>query len=99
MDEAELRTDDDALARFDAEREALLSQLAGALGLGGRARPQGSDVERARKAVAMRVRDVIARIGSQAPGLGRHLANSVHTGTACVYRPERDVVWHVETGD
>lgn len=99
MDEADERNDDEALARFDAEREALLSQLAGALGLAGRARPQGSDVERARKAVTMRVRDAIARLGSQAPGLGRHLTNSVHTGTACVYRPERDVVWRVETGD
>ena len=93
IEAAERRGDDDEAARLDDERAALLSHLAAALGLGGRPRTAGSDVERARKAVGMRIRDAIRRIDDAVPDLGRHLHHAVQTGTTCVYRPEHPVDW------
>lgn len=95
IDEAQEVGDDLAASALDEERALLLEQLAGALGLSGRPRPQGSDAERARKAVAMRIRDTIGRIDEIAPTLGRHLRTSVRTGTFCAYEPERSVRWDV----
>jgi len=93
LEEAEANNDLARAALLDDERDALLRELAGALGLSGRARPQGADSERARKAVSMRIRDAINRLGAEIPTLGRHLANSVHTGTYCSYQPEEPITW------
>jgi hypothetical protein len=49
-------------AQLEEEREALLRQLAVDTGLGGRSRRLNDPVERARKAVAARIRDAIRRI-------------------------------------
>ena len=54
-------------------------------------------VERARKAVRRRLNDALTRIESAHPALGRHLRNSVRTGTFCCYAPERDVRWTTES--
>ena len=50
-------------------------------------------VERARKAVSNRIRQTLARITSVHHALGLHLRNAVHTGTRCVYTPERPTRW------
>ena len=96
IEEAEQNNDEGRAAMLEAERDVLLSQLAGALGLTGRARRQGGDAERARKAVGMRVRDAIGRIEEGLPPLGRHLRLSVHTGMFCTYVPERPMNWHCQ---
>ncbi|HWC39632.1 MAG TPA: AAA family ATPase [Acidimicrobiales bacterium] len=93
LEEAEANNDFARAALLDSERDALLRELAGALGLSGRARPQGADAERARKAVSMRIRDAIKRVGAELPTLGRHLTNAVHTGTYCSYQPEQPITW------
>jgi len=54
--------------------------------------------ERARKAVTNRIRQSAARIGTVHPGLGLHLRNAVHTGTLCVYTPDRPAPWSFEPG-
>jgi hypothetical protein len=51
--------------------------------------------ERAGKAVANRIRDVLARVNVAHPSLGRHLRNSVRTGTFCSYQPERPTAWNL----
>ena len=79
--------------RAQAEIDALTDQLAGAYGLGGRARTLGDPVERVRKAVTNRIRDSLDRITAEHERLGRHLANAVHTGTFCSYTPERPNAW------
>ena len=88
------------LARVElarAEYDALVDQLVGAVGLGGRRRAAGPEpIERLRKAVSSRLRDTIRRIDAVHPALGRHLDNAVHTGIYCVYRPEAPTVWHCE---
>ena len=96
IEEAERHHDDERAARLDAERAAILEQLASALGLSGRARRSAGDAERARKAVGMRIRDAIARIDHELPPLGRHLAVSIRTGMFCAYLPERPLHWQCQ---
>lgn len=95
IDEAERDHD---LARGDRAREemdALVEALSGALGLGGRSRALGSAAERARSAVTWRIRSAVRKIAMLHPALGRHLENSVRTGTYCSYQPERSVDWQL----
>ena len=75
------------------ELDRIVEHLSGALGLGGRARPLGSAAERARSAVTWRIRNSIKKITSAHARLGRHLENSVRTGTFCVYEPETPTNW------
>jgi predicted ATPase len=87
--------DTERAARAEAEMDALTEQLAGAYGLGGRARSMGDPVERMRKAVTNRIKDSLDHIAAQHEALGRHLTNSVHTGTFCSYTPERPTTWEL----
>jgi hypothetical protein len=92
---AEAERDND-LARQTAlgqERELIESELRKAFGLSGRPRSMGDPTERARKAVYNRVRASIERIAREHSALGRHLRQSIRTGTTCSYRPDRPIVW------
>ncbi len=88
------------LARAELARveyDALVDQLSSAVGLGGRSRSAGPEpVERLRKAVSARIRDTIRRIEAVHRPLGRHLANAVHTGVYCAYRPEVPTIWQCQ---
>jgi tetratricopeptide (TPR) repeat protein len=75
-------------AQADAEREFLIRELAGAVGLGGRHRRTASASERARSGVTRAIRQGIARIREHHPQLGEHLDHAVHTGTHCAYLPD-----------
>ena len=77
------------------ELDAIIEHLAAALGHGNRTRRTADTAERARSAVAHRVRTTINRIGKLHPALGRDLAHSVKTGMYCSYRPEQPTVWEV----
>jgi hypothetical protein len=77
------------------EREALITELSSAYGLGGRARPRSDSAERARSAVTQRIRDALARIEALDPELGTHLRRSIRTGTFCSYQPEHPVIWEL----
>ena len=81
---------DDAVreAQADAERDFLVGELAGAVGLGGRDRRAASASERARSGVTRAIRQGIARIGEHHPQLGEHLDRAVRTGTYCAYVPD-----------
>jgi predicted ATPase/class 3 adenylate cyclase len=87
--------DPERLGRAEAEIDALTEQLAGAYGLGGRSRTMADPTERVRKAVTNRIRDSLDRIAQEHRALGRHLTNSVHTGTFCSYTPERPTSWEL----
>jgi tetratricopeptide (TPR) repeat protein len=93
LDDAEVANDGERAARAREERDFLAAELAGALGLGGRSRRLGDPVERARKAVSMRIRLALDRMESVHPRMARHLRNSVRTGTFCAYEPERPTTW------
>jgi hypothetical protein len=97
LDEADRNADIGRAAELAAERDVLVDELTRSVGLGGRRRTVGSDPdERLRKAVSARVRSSIERIESVHPDLARHLRSSIRTGYWCAYRPERDVIWHVQ---
>lgn len=93
--EAEANADAGRLERLRDEQEFLARELAGTLGLGGRVRAEGDPVERARKAVGMRIRTALKAITEVSPALARHLDRSVTTGRYCSYRPERPVRWRL----
>jgi CheY-like chemotaxis protein len=89
-----------AAERARAELDALATQLRAAYGLGGRARAAAGDAaERARKAATERIRTTIARIERVHDGLGRHLRDSIRTGTFCSYSPVAPVRWTLHGGE
>jgi len=98
IDEAHAANDPVRAERAEAELDALVQQLAEAFGLAGRSRQSGAAVERARSAVTWRIRAALRHAREVHPSLGRHLANSIRTGTWCAYRPETDLTWTVAAG-
>jgi tetratricopeptide (TPR) repeat protein len=93
LEEAEGSHDIGRAALARAEMDLLAAELASAYGLGGRSRKAGDPTERARKAVTERIRSAIGRVEKAHPALGRHLRNSIQTGTFCSYRPEAANDW------
>lgn len=87
------READTAAQRLDLERDALIAELKGATGLGGRPRRLGDDAERARKAVTGRIRDSLRRLHDRHPVLADHLQASITTGATCRYDPKEDITW------
>lgn len=90
--------DDERRARARQELAFIEHGLAAAYGLSGTPRRLADPAERARKAVANRIRDAVSRIEANHPALGRHLRTSIRTGTFCCYEPERTVTWDVHSG-
>jgi predicted ATPase len=97
IEEAQSQGNSEAAARDEAELDSLVAQLSAAFGLSGRNRATGSSTERARSAVTYRIRAAIRRVSEVHPELGRHLENSVRTGTWCTYQPETEIEWEVTT--
>lgn len=84
------------LAAIDAEHDALVAELGRTSGPAGRTRSLGSSTsERARKAVAARIRDAVRRIEEVLPGMAEHLDRTLVTGVRCRYTG--DVTWQVVT--
>ena len=82
------------LAAVEAEHKALVAELGRGSGVAGRTRSLGSSTsERARKAVAARIRDAVGRIEQVLPELGAHLDRSLVTGVRCRYTG--DETWDV----
>ncbi len=77
------------------ELDALFEHVASALGLGGRSRKLGSLSERARSAVTQRIKIALKRIADAHDALGRHLAESIQTGTFCTYSPPIELEWRL----
>ncbi|UTI64945.1 AAA family ATPase [Paraconexibacter antarcticus] len=97
VEEAERFHDPERAAAAREELEALVAQLAGAVGLGGRDRVAGSAAERARVNVTRALRSTLKRIAEHDPALGGEIEACVRTGTLCSYEPSRlhPVVWEV----
>jgi hypothetical protein len=95
LDEAECFNDIGRIAAVREEIGALTSQLASAVGLGGRNRGFSSDAERARVTVTKRIKDVVRKLRTRHPALARHLASEIKTGYFCSYRrnPDHPIEW------
>ncbi len=79
-----------SLAR--AERDFIDDELADVTGLH-ELEPGADPAERARRALAARIRLSLDRIDDVHPALGRHLRHAVRTGTFCSYEPEIPTNW------
>ena len=95
MEEAERFNDFHRAATARSELDAIVHQLAAAVGLGGRDRRASSDAERARSAATKRIKETIHRIAAAIPPLGHHLSARIKTGYFCSYNshPDRPVAW------
>ncbi len=84
------------VALAQADREFLVSELARAVGLGGRPRLARATSERARTSVTRSIRYAVARVAEHHPGLAEHLRLALSTGTYCAYRPDHRLPAHWE---
>jgi hypothetical protein len=100
VEQAEAWSDVERAARAREEMELIGSELAAAVGLGGRDRPRASGAERARVRVTRTIHNAIRRIGDQDDELGYELGATVRTGSFCVYEPDprHPVMWRIESG-
>jgi hypothetical protein len=85
--EAAVRRDDRiAIAIARAEQDIIAGELA--------AEATGEDpVARVRRLVTLRMRREVDRVSQAHPALGRHLRDSVRTGTFCAYEPPAPTSW------
>ena len=93
--EAESHHDYGRSSQLQEEYQTLLDHLSSALNVKGQSRKKGHTVEKARSAVTWRIRHAIAKIEEAHPQLGKHLSNSIKTGTFCSYEPEKKIEWIV----
>ena len=93
IETAENHNDFDRLSALEEEYEKMIHHLSESLGLKGKVRQAGNPVEKARSAVTWRIRNAIAKIEIVLPLLGKHLSNSIKTGTICSYTPEQELTW------
>ena len=94
LEDAERCNDEGRVGRARAELDFIAGELASAFGLGGRGRRAGSPIERARKAVAARIRFSLMHIARVHPAPAHHLRRYVRTGTICTYSvPDEPVRW------
>ncbi len=96
--EAETLGHYDRAATLQREIDAIVRQLASALGLGGRDRQAASAAERARLNVTRAIRAAIARIGQWDGEAGRALDQDISTGCYCSYEPKQQsgIRWRTE---
>ena len=87
LEAADRAGDPEAAVRAEAERTALVRELRGAAGLGGRVRRAAPEAERARVNVTRTLKMAIERIADTAPAAAAHLRASVRTGASCRYDP------------
>lgn len=95
IEEAENYQDFERAGKLQEDYEQLVEHLTTSLGLDGSSREKGNSVERARSAVTWRIRSAIAKIEKEHPELGKHLSNSIKTGTFCSYEPEQEEPWEI----
>jgi hypothetical protein len=97
LDDASSAHDLHRRERAQAERDALVDELRSVASRRGGGRQFANyPAERARKAVAARIRDAIRRLGAEIPELGQHLDAAVVTGLRCRYKSDAGGRWEVE---
>jgi hypothetical protein len=88
LEEAERFHDPARAAKASEETDFLVSELARAVGLGGRDRRAAAHAERARLNATRAIRVAVAKLARVHPSLGRHLSATVRTGRYCAYTPD-----------
>ena len=88
LDEAERFHDPARAASIKEEIDFLVTELARAVGLGGRDRRAASHAERARLNVTRAIKAALANVERHHPTLGQHLRSTIRTGFYCSYTPD-----------
>ncbi len=88
IDDAVAMNDPGRQALAERDRDFLVAELSGALGLGGRERLTDGSAERARTSVTRSLRYALGRLAEHHPDLGAHLDRTVRTGIYCSYQPD-----------
>ena len=94
LEEAKRDNDHARVAELEKQKETFSAEIEKATGLGGRKREQ-SDSERVRKNVSNAVTRAIEAVAVEHVRLGKHLGNSINSGSTFSYDPERDPQWLV----
>jgi hypothetical protein len=87
LDEAERSHDVARSTHIQEEMDAIMAELTAVYGAGTYARAADEATEKVRKAVANRIRAVLAKLQPLHPPLWQHLFTSLKTGTFCTYHP------------
>lgn len=87
LEEAHELNDPGRALKSEKEIEHISRELARAIGLGGRDRKVGSELEKARLRVNKAIKLAVGRISAHHPALGKHFTESVVTGNFCSYSP------------
>ena len=95
IEAAEASHDSGAVARARAEKEMLLQEISSGTRLDGGLRRVASHRERARVNVTRQIKSAIDAVRKVNPALGRHLANSISTGSTCRYAPAERINWQL----
>lgn len=98
LEQARSSGDTERGAKIEEELRFLSRELARAVGLYGRDRKSGSQVERARLRATNAIKLTIARVSKHNGPLGDYLSRTIRTGTYCTYAPDPDacVEWRLE---
>lgn len=88
--------DEASYLELEQEEEAILEALKQSVGLGGRSRQFDHQSEKARKAVASRIRVSLKHIEAVYPEMAEHFRKSIKTGNFCAYAPQPDLHWLTE---
>lgn len=91
IEDAEADNDLERASRLREELDFVTTELAAAVGLGGRDRKLGSEAERARVAVTKAIRFALDRIQQADEDLGSYLRATIRTGSFCVFEPRPSV--------
>jgi tetratricopeptide (TPR) repeat protein len=95
LTEAEQGNDLGRITTLRTEEHFLTKELSVAYGIGQHARTSSGEIEKARKAVAYRIRAALEKIKKANPALWRHLFITVKTGVFCSYNPEKPTIWQL----
>jgi hypothetical protein len=95
LEEAEQLNDLGRITTLHAEEQFLTQELSTAYGVSHYASAKSAQVEKARKAVAYRIRSALEKIKKANPTLWRHLRSALKTGVFCSYNPEKPTNWTV----
>jgi hypothetical protein len=95
--EAEGFNDPARAAKAKEEIDFIASELARAVGLGGRDRRAAAHAERARLNVTRAIRAAMENLARANPALGRHLSSTIRTGRYCSYTPDprAEIAWEL----
>jgi len=75
------------------ERERLYTEIARAMGLGGKKRKVSSDRKRARQAISAAIHRALQAIKKEHEPLWKHLHNALKIGEVLSYQPDQSLFW------